>query len=81
MTRAIDHHGDPICDTEHRVHVVFDQQDRVVCLSSPSRFSMRSVSFGAHARERLIEQQHPGLRGQAQGDLELALLTCDSSPA
>ena len=35
---------------------------------------MRAASSGAHAGERLVEQQHLGLRRQHHGDFELALL-------
>jgi hypothetical protein len=72
---AVDHHRDAVGDAEHRVHVVLDQQDRVAGLQLAAAVRQHALGLlGAHAGQRLVEQQHLGLGGQAHGDLELAPL-------
>ncbi len=55
---AVDHHGDAVGHAEHRVHVVLDQQDGVSRLEARQQFEHALRFLGAHARERLVQQQH-----------------------
>ena len=65
-TRAVDHHGDAVGDAEHGVHVVLDQQDRVAGACSAASSAEHALGLlGAHAGERLVEQQH--LRRRSRG--------------
>jgi hypothetical protein len=70
---AVDHHGDAVGDAEHRVHVVLDQQHRVGALERAEQLEHAAGLLGAHAGERLVEQQRTRARRQAHRDLELAL--------
>ena len=72
--RAVDHHRDAVGDAEHRVHVVLDQQDRVRGLEAREQPQHALGLLGAHAGQRLVEQQHARPGRQAHRDLELALV-------
>jgi hypothetical protein len=71
---AVDHHGDHVGNAEHRIHVVFHQQNGVVGAQRVEQLEHALGFLGAHAGQRLVEQQHLGFGGQAHGDLELAFL-------
>ena len=65
---------------EHGVHVVLYQQDGVVFFEAQQQLH-HALGLGlAHARQRLVEQQHAGLGGQGHGDFELALLAVAGGP-
>ncbi|KAG1249030.1 hypothetical protein G6F68_013554 [Rhizopus microsporus] len=70
---AVDHHGDGLGDAEYGVHVVFHQQDRVARLQGVKQVQDAVRLFGAHAGQRLVQQQHLRFARQAHGDLQLAL--------
>src|SRR5664279_461181 len=71
---AVDHHRDAIGDAKDGVHVVLDEQDRMAFAKLGKQPEHTFGLLGAHSCQRLVEQQHLGLRGQAHRDLELALL-------
>ena len=71
---AVDHHGDAVGNAEHGVHVVLHQQNRVLGFQLGQHGQHALGFFGAHAGQRLVQQQHLRLGGQAHGDFELALL-------
>ena len=65
--------GQPVGQREHRVHVVFDQAHGVPLFELEQQFH-HALGLGlAHAGQRLVEQQHLRLGGQAHGDLQLPL--------
>ena len=72
--RAFGHHRHPVGDREHEVHVVLDQQHGVLARQALQQRDHALRFLGAHAGQRLVQQQHLGLAGQRHGDLELALL-------
>ena len=60
--RAVDHHRDAVGDAEHRVHVVLDQQHGMLGLERRQQRQHALGLLGAHAGERLVEQQHARAR-------------------
>ena len=71
---AVDHHGKDVRDGEHGVHVVLDEQDGVIANEPAEQLDDANGFLGAHARERLVEQQHLGSGRQRHRDFHLAAL-------
>ena len=71
---AINQHRDAVCQPEHRVHVVLDQQDRLLPLQFVQERDHAGGFVRSHAGHRLIEQEHPRRCGQRHRDLELPVL-------
>ena len=71
--RAFGHHRHPVGDREHDVHVVLDQQHRVLACEAAgppcARFPRRPCRRAARPAAA------PWLAGERHGDLELPLLT------
>ena len=74
ITRAFGHHGHPVGDGEHEIHVVLDQQHRMLARQALEQGGHALRFLRAHAGQRLVEQQDLGVAGERHGDLELALL-------
>ncbi len=68
-------HRDAIGQSEHCVHVVLDQKNGVAMLEALQQFDHLAGFVLAHACHGLIKQQHLGLQGEGDGDLQLALLS------
>ena len=71
---AIHHHGDPVGDAEHGVHVVLHQQNRVRLLELFKHRQHAISFFGPHAGQWFVKQQYGRVCGQTHRDLELTLL-------
>ena len=72
----------PTCQHRHRcrecaheIHVVFDDDDRAFTADAAQQVSGLLTFLGAHAGDRLVEQQHVGVLHQQHADLEPLLLT------
>jgi hypothetical protein len=63
-----------VCGGKHGVHVVLDQHDSVIARQIAQQHDGALRLFGAHAGERLVEQQEIGAARDQHGDFELALL-------
>ena len=63
-----------IGDVEHDVHVVFDQQDRELWIELHQELGHLRGFARRKAGGRLVEQQDFRIAGEAEHDLELALL-------
>ena len=72
--RAIDHHRDTVGHGEYRLHIVLHQQHGMAVAQAVQQVEHARRLLRPHARQRLIEQQHLGLRRRAHRDFELALL-------
>ena len=71
---ALGHHRHPVGDGEHEIHVMLDEQQRMLArqVLQQRRHALRF--FWSHAGQRLVEQQNLRIARQRHGDLELALL-------
>src|SRR5690606_18327427 len=65
--------GDEIRQVRHHRQVVLDHQHRPVLGDAPDQLGDAADVLAAHARHRLVEQQHLGIERECRGDLEGAL--------
>src|SRR5579862_1523466 len=73
---AVVEYGYHVRHAHHNLHVVLDQQDGEVQLSTQAVDEQRELArlMRIHAGGWLVEQQQLGLGGQRAGDLEAALI-------
>src|SRR5262249_53031540 len=71
---AADQHRDAVGEREHRVHVVLDQEDRVLPLYAFQQLRHRARFLDAQTRHRLVEQQHDRMGCERHAELELPVL-------
>jgi hypothetical protein len=67
-------HGDAIGDVEDDVHVVLDEENGQAGVETAKKPAHLGRLARRQAGHGLVEQEDPGIAGQAEHDLELALL-------
>ena len=73
-------HGHRCGERAHEVHVVFDDDDRALTADAAQQVSGLLALFVAHARDRLVEQQHVGVLHEQHADLQPLLLAVRQHP-
>ena len=67
-------HGDRLGDRPHELHVVLDDDDRVLAGERQQQLRRALGFLRRHAGDRLVDQQQLGLLHQQHADLEPLLL-------
>src|SRR5215469_10818091 len=71
---AADQDRDAVGEREHRVHVVLDQEDRVLPFQARQQLRHRARFLDAQTRHRLVEQQHDRVGCERHAEFELPVL-------
>src|SRR5215469_3256319 len=71
---AADQDRDAVGEREHRVHVVLDQEDRVLPFQARQQLRHRARPLDAQTRHRLVEQQHDRVGCERHAEFELPVL-------
>src|SRR4051812_29244682 len=73
---ALMQHHDAVRERAHHIHLVLDEQHRLVALRLDVTDEVEDHRHlvDAHAGRRLVEHKHLGLEREQDGDLELALV-------
>src|SRR6266545_2792942 len=77
---AVVQHGDFLGEIERGIHIVLDHDHGHFPRDARDQLLHRGALLARQPRERLVEEQHPGLLRQRHRDFEPALLPVGNSP-